>query len=482
MGENPVLKKTVYYIQIRLASPLSVSSGDEGITDRDVLQDYDGRPFVPGSSLAGALRAYLINLNGGSYIFGSENTDDDSSQSRMSSSFISDLTFTYNNIGESAEQAENEKMKSNEADEGLKAIDEKKTQDVKIVIRDCVKLSDDKVALTRSKFDMEAVDTGICGHFTIELVVRRNDDEEEMQREIKLVLNGLRSHDIRLGGKKTRGYGELDILSIWKRDFTKENILEYKDAYDWEKVEKRSKGYSLPIDTFLEDMDKGQSFDHLALYLKLTGGISIRQYSAKKGEPDFVHITADGKPVVPGTSFAGAIRHRAAEFLKNLGMPETEHCIDEMFGYVEKNKSCSSAVIISESVINGSHPLTMSRTAISRFESSAQTNALFTEKDYVGGNLVLRINVRRNRKTDNGNNWMIGLLLLVLKDISKGYLPVGGQTSIGRGIFEEDKDKKIMLNGKPITKEKEEEFFDALIKRVFKADRENEDESNREST
>ena len=48
-----VLKRQVFYIQIQLESPLNVASGEEEWTDADVLRDFEGNPFVPGTSLAG---------------------------------------------------------------------------------------------------------------------------------------------------------------------------------------------------------------------------------------------------------------------------------------------------------------------------------------------------------------------------------------------------------------------------------------------
>lgn len=49
-----VIKRLVFYIQIQLESPLNVASGEDEWTDADILLDFDGNPFVPGNSLAGA--------------------------------------------------------------------------------------------------------------------------------------------------------------------------------------------------------------------------------------------------------------------------------------------------------------------------------------------------------------------------------------------------------------------------------------------
>ena len=54
-----IIKKEVLKIYITLTSPLNLSSGESEITDTDIIRDWYGKPFVPGSSLAGAMRAYL---------------------------------------------------------------------------------------------------------------------------------------------------------------------------------------------------------------------------------------------------------------------------------------------------------------------------------------------------------------------------------------------------------------------------------------
>ena len=54
---NAVLKRKVLYVQAQFESPVNVSSGENEVTDSDVLRDCNGTPFITGSSLAGAMRA-----------------------------------------------------------------------------------------------------------------------------------------------------------------------------------------------------------------------------------------------------------------------------------------------------------------------------------------------------------------------------------------------------------------------------------------
>ena len=56
---SAILKRKVLYLKVRFISPISVSSGIDEWTDSDVLRDCDDKPFISGSSIAGAMRAYL---------------------------------------------------------------------------------------------------------------------------------------------------------------------------------------------------------------------------------------------------------------------------------------------------------------------------------------------------------------------------------------------------------------------------------------
>lgn len=393
---NSVLKKIVYSLTVKLASPLCISKGDGMLTDNDVLINGEGIPFVPGASLAGAMRGYLEKQKSDKCLFGFENMK--TGDGRMSSLMVSDLSFTVQ---------------------------------VKTTVRDGVALSEQKTALTGAKFDMEVVDTGAVGHFWMELIIRVNDNENEFLDDVKCVFGAFQRKEIRLGSKKTRGYGEIQLTSVKKKEFTKENALEYKDAYCV--PEKQDDTWRL---VGLNEMKAESSkYVGISVPLRLDGSISIRQYAAKKNEPDFVHITANGKPVIPGTSFMGAIRHRVKEILLALQASNAEEIIDDIFGYVKAEGSNSKAhisnIVINECVLEGSKKLTMVRNGISRFEFGAKDSALFKEAAYVGGTTTLEIKVK---KTDTADE-TVGLLLLALKDVQNGFLPVGGQTSVGRGVF-----------------------------------------------
>lgn len=435
-----IIKREVMKIDIRLTSPLNLSSGENELTDMDIIRDWEGNPFVPGSSLAGAMRAYLNKAGNEDCIMGYSGEKE---TGRMSSLFISDITFTG-------------KLVSG--------------------VRDGVKLNDKKTADTGSKYNIEILETGTKGSFYVELTIREKDDEATMKEKFALILKGINSGEIRLGGKKTRGFGRFKITKVKQKTYNKDNYFEYADAYNDELWDKCNNNVLKKWLELTKDNDNKQI--HIKVPLKLEGGISIRKYGVKKGEPDFVHITSkhsgnngEEVPVIPGSSFAGAIRHRMKNILEELSsaynnsgvikLNNINSIIDKMFGYVDGKDACASNIIISESEIKNAKQkqLTIIRTGVSRLESSVKTGALYKERTSIGGELTLDIAVRKNE--DKSEKWIIGFLLLTLKDIQNGFLAVGGETAIGRGLFS--------ING-PITIDGKQGVEDDYIGKALECD------------
>lgn len=425
---NGILKRKVFFIRVRFTSPLNISSGEDEWTDADILKDCDGNPFVPGSSLAGAMRAYLEKEKNTPCMMGYSDRND---TGKMSSLFISDLIFDKNIVSG---------------------------------VRDGVALDENKIAKTGSKYDMEILEGKVEGHFFMELAVRESDvnKEEQWSDEIASVFQGIQNGEIRLGKKKTRGFGKFELLSVFVKTYQKDNYLDYADAYE----ESTWSDDADEKDIWLHRTVEEAKMFHIKVPLRLKGGISIRQYAARKNEPDFVHLTDHQMPVIPGSSFAGAIRHRTESILSELLRDREEitipvyKIINRAFGYannsqneeaIDEIQACASDIIISESEIRDASFLTMVRTGISRFEAAVRDGALYKERTCVDGRTELEIMVR---KDDRDDEWIMGILLLALKDLQNGFLAVGGQTAIGRGVFLSD--GPILIDGE---EGREEEYI-----------------------
>lgn len=459
-----ILSRTFIDLDFFLASPLCIADEDEQ-TDNDVMKNSRGEPFIPGASIAGALRAYLsskVSAEVANKLFGSG--EDQGTQSPL---IVSDGTI----------------------------------KDSIISIRDGVALDDTKQTIENAKFDLEIVEYGTEGNFSLELIIRDNHEFtlEEAQKWIAGLVVALNNGDIQLGMKKNRGFGLLLVSELKMRHFSFENsngdllkeqaeaylqfledqamqIINLQDFFKQVEPGEEQAAQKLPIDFTLNDLEKKELeiwrkafenansefesiYEEITIPLKLEGGLSIRQYSAQPEAPDFQHIQSMGVSIVPGTSWTGALRHQMKKILQNLGLDsvKSEKEMILIFGTISSKdkQGFTSPVRISESRRNNAScddnsdsSIISTRTKINRFTGGSQDQALFTERISVGGiyELVIRLHKNYDYPADYLQEFQIsdpsdllkshkGLFYLALKDLCNGFLMVGGQTAIGRGHF-----------------------------------------------
>lgn len=399
-----IKSKIYYYVRMELLSPISIGNGDDLLTDHDCLRNSKGVPFIPGTSLAGVFSHYLSDEMLALF------TPKIGDEYKQSPYYISDANIV---------------------------LDDKK-RNVSTSIRDGVKLKPDKIAEDGAKFDFEIVESSTKFDFRIEVIVRDHDNIDKMKKVVDVILHGLNSGEILLGYKSKRGYGKVKIEDVKIKEFTKNSLEEMLlfDKYQMDKYDQ----YSIP------DIDNENKYDYIEVHLRQVGGISIRKYSAKAGEVDFEHVTSNGKPVIPGTSWNGLIRRQIAEYLDDDIISNCCVKINDWFGEAKKRDTTGRAsnIIIEESIIQDAKRIQITRNKISRFSAGVSNRALFSEVSYFNGDTVLGIKVKKSIEEDPDNSRIIGLISLVIKDIDNGFIALGGQTAIGRGLF---KVLKVTLNG-----------------------------------
>lgn len=399
-----IKSKIYYYVRMELLSPISIGNGDDLLTDHDCLRNSKGVPFIPGTSLAGVFSHYLSDEMLALF------TPKIGDEYKQSPYYISDANIV---------------------------LDDKK-RNVSTSIRDGVKLKPDKIAEDGAKFDFEIVESSTKFDFRIEVIVRDHDNIDKMKKVVDVILHGLNSGEILLGYKSKRGYGKVKIEDVKIKEFTKNSLEEMLlfDKYQMDKYDQ----YSIP------DIDNENKYDYMQVHLRQVGGISIRKYSATAGEVDFEHVTSNGKPVIPGTSWNGLIRRQIAEYLDDDIISNCCVKINDWFGDAKKRDTTGRAsnIIIEESIIQDAKRIQITRNKISRFSAGVSNRALFSEVSYFNGDTVLGIKVKKSIEEDPDNSRIIGLISLVIKDIDNGFIALGGQTAIGRGLF---KVLKVTLNG-----------------------------------
>ncbi len=410
---HKIQEKKYLRIKFSLASPLVIGQGKNVNTDNDIVRDGSGTPYIPGSAVAGVTRQALKD-------------------SGISDSIIS----TY--LGEIVKKTQNIKESRVIFYDALLTPESK--QHYFVSIRDSVALDQYKNSKDGAKFDMEVLEPGVQFVTYIETDVLAGDEDDITC----LIRDTFNSKNIRFGAKTTRGYGEISDINVSSCEFnlqTQEGLHSYIN-FDIYADDTEWKAESV-------DSVKNTDIAKLDLSLELVGGIFIRRYSTAVGDnknkrpsPDYQQLTIQAKngteiPVIPGTTWAGAIKHRIDELIPGATSYITkEGSTQSYFGKVDGNYKQKSPVRFGESRIEGGSFKVMSRNAIDRFTGGTTDGALFTERSYYGGETHLVISLGRLGKGQSQyNDKFLRALSATLSDLHEGLLSVGGLTAVGKGIF-----------------------------------------------
>ncbi|MBW4670062.1 MAG: hypothetical protein KME60_22280 [Cyanomargarita calcarea GSE-NOS-MK-12-04C] len=397
-----------------LDTPTCLGSGDtDGDADLIILRDsIEEKALLMGSSIAGALRNYLRDYQSGyssiesSLLFGGQRTEEEGEQSPL---IVNDAL--------SCEQ-------------------------MKVELRDGVKINSiTRTAEDGAKYDLELLEAGTTFDICCELLIENNKDQ--LIRELVIVLQGLEKGEISIGMKKRRGFGRCHVekWQVWQFD-----LRENEQRIKWLTFPHWTTGllpeysiYDSIADALGVSVDGEDKRDRITIQatFSLASPLLIRSGQASTDKaPDVVHLKSrrngELKSILSGTSLAGVLRHRAERIVNTL--KKNTNIIDEIFGVDFSNdttkKPKASRLTVDEVEINNTTDLVQNRIAIDRFTGGALHGALFNEQPIFGNDetsLVIKLELRQPKPFE------IGLLLLLLKDLWTGDLPVGGTSSVGRG-------------------------------------------------
>ncbi len=417
-NQHPIAKRIIVRGTLVLDTPTCLGSGDaDSPTDLALLRDsVSDCALLTGASIAGALRNYLREYQGGygveeqkgdraTMLFGGTRRDPDGEKSPL---IINDAISSKIPIVE---------------------------------LRDGVEIeSTTGTAKKGQKYDLELLAAETEFQLGFELSIEKNLSQSQEQALINLLalaLRGLEQGDISIGMKKRRGFGRCHVKEWQVWNFHLENLDE---RMAWLKFEhwcrellpdrETYSSIATALEVSLEnEKDERDRFLMHATF-QLVGSLLIRSGQDSTGRaPDVVHLKShrndELKPVLSGTSLAGVLRHRAERIVKTLG--SCSPIVDKLFGFVEGKQSQASRLVVHEKVIKDATDLVQNRIAIDRFTGGAYHGALFDEQPIFGGSVCIELELR------NPKDHEIGLLLLLLKDLWTSDLPVGGESSIGRG-------------------------------------------------
>ncbi|MEM3485507.1 MAG: RAMP superfamily CRISPR-associated protein [Candidatus Methanomethyliaceae archaeon] len=414
---NPrgITERIVAHGTLVLQTPTHLGNGDaDGPLDMPLLLDpLEGRALLTGTSIAGAMRSYLRTQDArkADLLFGRQENSDGNSNSYQSPLIVDDA------LGERP----------------------------KVELRDGVALDPRRRTVEADKkFDIELLEAGTEFPLHFELLVLK-EYADELRKAFALALHGLETGAVRLGKRKRRGFGRCTVRE-WTVHRYQVDTPQGMIAWLESKPPCEVKGPIASILGLAPQPGTEPGICSLHGTFRLDGSLMIRSGFAKTDDADFVHLTSnrDGRnlPVLSGTSLAGALRARALVIANTLGK-DGKQVTDNLFGSrrnneTEHEKLTASRFWTEEAVIKNGLNLVCSRVKIDRFTGGSYPGALFTEEP-VFGKLKDMTFVEISVKLESPSDSEVGLLLLLLKDLWTGDLPLGGEIGVGRGRLRGEK-------------------------------------------
>lgn len=394
------MDKYYYELKFTQRAPLRISAGFGTETDSDIIKDRRGKPFLPGSSIAGVLRCEFDEKTANE-LFGYVEEKGKTQESRI---LISDAVLPSD-------------------------------AKVRISRRDGVGLNERKTAKKGEKYDFETAEADKPYRGVIELT------DEGDTAALRAVLSGWVARGVCFGARTTRGYGLMDV-EVREHKFKFPAELDSWLAFD--PFDEEAFAEDKPLEK--SDAAVGDLLVACAM-LQINGSFSVRTNTSALATEGNLQVTPDtvpmenckGHPVIPGTSWAGAFLHHMRALASDLKMEDgTKEAVNALFGTGGGEKR-RSAIRFSETDIESSERMVVTRTAIERFTAAPRNRALFTSEVAVGGTGELTITLPADT-----NETLKALLGVALYDLHSGLLGFGGENGIGRGCASIS---KLTVNG-----------------------------------
>jgi CRISPR/Cas system CSM-associated protein Csm3 (group 7 of RAMP superfamily) len=412
-----IVTRIVVEGELVLQTPARFGNGDtDDLTDMPLLIDpFDNKtPLLTGASIAGALRGYLRAREHG--------------YGQVASSTSASVLLFGGQKGE--EQGEQSPL----------IVDDALGKNFGIEMRDSVHIHPESRTAEEDKlFNLQLWQAGTTFPLRFELVIREDNDKDyadTLKRALATALAGFSNGSITLGARKRRGYGRVNVAT-WRvkvYDLTQPDSLldwvEHGDEPLHSVAPEPDIETALSVSTLIHD---SREMLHITMTCALDGSLLIRAGSGQDDRgPDVVHLHARQagravEPILSGTSLGGVLRARALKIANTLGLTKAQGLIEPLFGKVD----CASRLSVSEHPLqNVETTLVQNRVSLDRFTGGARDTALFNEQPVFGGDDTA---VTVDMHLVNPQDYEIGLLLLLLKELWTGDLPLGGESGIGRG-------------------------------------------------
>lgn len=413
------MKLTYITLDWTTTSPVSVSAPELGSdayeqrekaeVDRPIRKDINGRLVIPGTSVAGALRAALP-----------ETARDDIMGAQSKPSPLSVLAVQVHGTA-----VETTRHTAIERQRGA--------------------------ARTSTFHSRQAIAAG--QRITLRLQLEHAD-----AAALDTLLDTLRGWQPRLGSGASVGRGRLRVDGMRHRTLDLANDADL--AIHLESAGPEGFDATVASGTPLRP-DPRASRPLLDIGFAIVDALHIGSGDpAEPGGPNAFLANAAGEPVVPGSSLKGVIRSRAEYLLRSLGgraCPDGR-CSDcpscEVFGYGGGKRGTDdeavgrrSAVAFRNSGIEGFHPSERIHVSVDRFTGGALDGALFQDSVVDAGSFRVTVDPLHGEAPD----YALGLILAALIDLDEGLLGLGGSVTRGYGTVRavDGPLRDMVLDGRP---------------------------------
>lgn len=317
-----------YEVRGHCVTPIR-TGGTDGDT-QTVLRDSIGRPYLQGTSLAGALREWCSDRA----LFGS--------QAQESSLIVSDVVF---------EQTAQQSIRPRVRIDGVTGA-----------------------ASDGGKFDVACLVAGT--RFTFTLVWRGKDGLTDAQTAVEGCLSALQGGAVVLGAQRSNGFGRVALDEVKRRRYDMTNAGDraawLEDAEDGEVI---SIAAVQPDNRVVFTVTANTN----ALLVKGPTGSGVGA-----GGIDAVMLSENDRPVVPGSSIKGAFRAHMAKIAPLVGISAER--LEQLLGRMnkEQDNGIAGQLRFSDGSFTKDKAFKVHRIRLDRFTGGVIRGGLFTEQPVCG--------------------------------------------------------------------------------------------------
>lgn len=407
--ENACMKSrydrvTKYTVRAKCAEPFHVGSAD-GDLGAVLVHPVLGQPFLQATGIAGAFRDYFSDdamLQ--RELFGIQDEDDTIESKVQFTDGFFEKTGVYTELRPRVR------------------IDRKTGS--------CQKNSINGGTIdSGQKFETEVVASGSQFHFFIYVYEK---EKSCYTNRVEQALAALHKGYIQFGGQKSNGCGYVELTSVFKAVY---DMKHPEDRSEWERECKDGSDILTDLQGILGMQD---TRTHFVLKGKTKGSILVKSVFVSdysEDAPDAENIRNHKKEyIIPASSVKGVVRNQLEKICSYKGLDAG--IIDMMFG--KKGKKGEGNMlgcvrffdcVIGDVASNDQVPV-QNRIHIDKFTGGVMYQGWFSEKP-AGGEVAIKVDLIKT-----ADDRMKGLLLLVLRDIATGIVPLGSESSVGRGFLE----------------------------------------------